>query len=108
VVGGVEQSGDKFDSPARRERVAASSASIIEAFSRHAEGAPEKPCLRFEDEWWTYGGLRGRAETFAATLGTWGLPPGERVAQLSNSPKTLPLCCPSVGGGSGTRRPERP
>ncbi|CAA9432514.1 MAG: Long-chain-fatty-acid--CoA ligase [uncultured Rubrobacteraceae bacterium] len=65
-------------------------ASVVEAFVRHAEGTPEKTCLRFEGEQWTYDRLRGRAETFAAALKTWGLKPGERVALfLGNSPDFL-------------------
>ena len=65
-------------------------ASIVQAFLRHAENTPEKLCLRFEGERWSYEGLRGRAETFAAALSTWGLGPGERVALYSgNSPDFL-------------------
>ena len=65
-------------------------ASIVEEFVRHAESTPEKTCLRFEGERWTYDRLRGRAETFAAALRTWGLQPGERVALfLGNSPDFL-------------------
>ena len=64
--------------------------SIVEAFVRHAEGTPEKLCLSFEGERWTYEQLRERAETFAAALRTWGLSPGERVALfLGNSPDFL-------------------
>ena len=60
--------------------------SIAQAFIRHAESTPEKPCLCFECERWTYKRLRERAETFAAALRTWGLKPGERVALfLGNS-----------------------
>jgi malonyl-CoA/methylmalonyl-CoA synthetase len=70
--------------------MAARPASIVEAFVRHAERAPEKLCLRFEGERWTYDRLRGRAETFAAALRSWGLRPGERVALfLGNSPDFL-------------------
>src|SRR5215216_2456003 len=61
-------------------------ASIVETFVRHAECTPEKLCLSFEGERWTYEQLRERAETFAAALRTWGLRPGERVALfLGNS-----------------------
>ncbi len=64
--------------------------SVVEAFVRHAEETPEKTCLRFEGEQWTYDLLRTRAETFAAALRTWGLKPGERVALfLGNSPDFL-------------------
>src|ERR687886_2206745 len=70
--------------------MAACPASIVEAFVRHAERAPEKLCLRFEGEQWTYDRLHGRAETFAAALRAWGLEPGERVALfLGNSPDFL-------------------
>jgi malonyl-CoA/methylmalonyl-CoA synthetase len=65
-------------------------ASIVEAFVRHAESTPEKPCLRFEGERWIHDRLRGRAETFAAALSAWGLKPGERVALYKgNSPDFL-------------------
>ena len=65
-------------------------ASIAEAFIRHAEDAPEKLCLRFEGERWTYERLRSRAETFATALRSWGLRAGERVALfLANSPNFL-------------------
>ena len=65
-------------------------ASIVEAYVRHAEGTPEKLFLSFEGERWTYEQLRERAETFAASLRTWGLSPGERVALfLGNSPDFL-------------------
>jgi malonyl-CoA/methylmalonyl-CoA synthetase len=70
--------------------MAARPASIVEAFLRHAENTPEKSCLRFEGERWSYERLRGRAETFAAALSTWGLKPGERVAlYVGNSPDFL-------------------
>src|SRR5215210_1079874 len=70
--------------------MAARPASIVEAFAWHAENTPEKTCLLFEGERWTYDRLRGRAETFAAALRTWGLQPGERVALfLGNSPDFL-------------------
>src|ERR687890_153725 len=65
-------------------------ASIVETFVRHAEGTPEKLCLSFEGERWTYEQLRERAETFAAALRSWGLNTGERVALfLGNSPDFL-------------------
>jgi malonyl-CoA/methylmalonyl-CoA synthetase len=64
--------------------------SIVEAFVRHAEGAPEKPCLLFEGEEWSYEELRERAATFASALRSWGLNTGERVALfLGNSPDFL-------------------
>jgi acyl-CoA synthetase (AMP-forming)/AMP-acid ligase II len=65
-------------------------ASIAEAFTRNAQRAPEKLCLRFEGEDWYYGRLRERAGAFAAALRTWGLKPGERVALfLRNHPDFL-------------------
>src|SRR5215207_8172541 len=70
--------------------MADSSSSIVEAFVRHAEGAPEKPCLLFEGEEWSYEELRERAATFASALRSWGLNTGERVALfLGNSPDFL-------------------
>jgi acyl-CoA synthetase (AMP-forming)/AMP-acid ligase II len=42
--------------------------SIVEAFARNAERTPHKLCLQFEDEEWTYGGLREHAGTFAAIV----------------------------------------
>jgi acyl-CoA synthetase (AMP-forming)/AMP-acid ligase II len=65
-------------------------ASIVEAFVRHAENTPEKKCLDFEGERWTYRRLYEQAETFAAALTAWGLRPGERVALfLGNCPDFL-------------------
>ena len=65
-------------------------ASIAEVFLRKAERAPEKLCIRFEDEDWSYGRLLRRGEAFAAALRTWGLTPGERVALfLGNHPDFL-------------------
>jgi malonyl-CoA/methylmalonyl-CoA synthetase len=65
-------------------------ASVVEAFVRHTEETPEKPCLRFEGELWTYDRLRGRVGDFTAVLKAWGLEPGERVALfLGNSPDFL-------------------
>jgi acyl-CoA synthetase (AMP-forming)/AMP-acid ligase II len=62
-------------------------ASVVEALVRHAERTPHKLCLLFEGEQWSYGRLRERAETFAATLRTWGPRPGDRVALfLGNCP----------------------
>ena len=68
----------------------ARAASIVEAFVRRAESTPEKLCLSFEGERWTYQQLCERAEVFSAALRTWGLGPGERVALfLGNSPDFL-------------------
>jgi acyl-CoA synthetase (AMP-forming)/AMP-acid ligase II len=65
-------------------------ASIVEALARHAERTPHKLCLLFEEEEWSYGRLRERAETFSAALRTWGLRPGDRVALfLGNHPDFL-------------------
>src|ERR687893_621947 len=65
-------------------------ASIAEAFVRSAERAPNKLCLRFERQEWTYGRLRQRAENFAAALSAWGLQTGDRVALfLENCPDFL-------------------
>ncbi len=70
--------------------MAKSPASIVEAFVVNAKRAPEKTCLLFEGERWTYERLHRRAETFAAALKSWGLEPGERVALfLGNSPDLL-------------------
>ena len=70
--------------------MADSSSSIVEAFVRHAEGTPEKPCLLFEGEEWSYEELRERAATFASALRSWGLNSGEHVALfLGNSPDFL-------------------
>jgi acyl-CoA synthetase (AMP-forming)/AMP-acid ligase II len=64
--------------------------SIVEAFARHAERAPDRLCLRFEGEELTYRGLRDRVDSFAAALRTWGLRPGDRVALfLENCPDFL-------------------
>ena len=65
-------------------------ASIAEAFARNAGRAPERLCLRFEGEDWSYGRLLGRVESFAVALRTWGLRPGDRVALfLGNHPDFL-------------------
>ncbi|HET7480909.1 MAG TPA: acyl-CoA synthetase [Rubrobacteraceae bacterium] len=67
-----------------------SPASIVESFIRHAERAPERLCLRFEGEEWTYGSLRQRAQAFASALRGRGLGPGDRVALfLENCPDLL-------------------
>ncbi len=65
-------------------------ASIAEVFVRNAERAPEKLCIRFEGENWSYGRLLRRVEVFAAALKSWGLKPGDRVALfLGNHPDFL-------------------
>ena len=62
-------------------------ASVAGLFLGHAEREPEKLCLLFEGERWSYGRLRTRAEKFAAALGARGISGGERVALfLGNSP----------------------
>jgi malonyl-CoA/methylmalonyl-CoA synthetase len=64
--------------------------SIAEAFDHNAGRTPEKLCLRFEGEEWTYQELRERAERFAAALATSGLRAGDRVALfLENCPEFL-------------------
>jgi len=66
--------------------MAARPTSVVEAFVRHAEHTPEKSCLLFEGEEWTYEKLRERAGSFASALRSWGLDSGERVALfLGNS-----------------------
>jgi malonyl-CoA/methylmalonyl-CoA synthetase len=65
-------------------------ASIVEAFVRNTERAPDRLCLRFESEQWAYGRLRERAENFATALKASGLLPKERVALfLGNCPEFL-------------------
>ena len=81
--------GDGLDAR-RRQTTETRPASIVEALARHAERTPHKLCLRFEEEEWSYGRLRERAETFSAALRTWGLQPGDRVALfLGNHPDFL-------------------
>jgi malonyl-CoA/methylmalonyl-CoA synthetase len=64
--------------------------SVVEVLARHAERAPEKLCLRFEGNEWSYGRLYGRAAGFAAASRTWGLRPGDRIALfLGNCPDFL-------------------
>src|SRR5918997_6608768 len=64
--------------------------SIVGTFVQHAENTPEKLCLHFEGERWSYERMRGRAENVAAALTKWGLRPGERVALfLGNHPDFL-------------------
>jgi len=67
-----------------------SPSSIVEAFVRHAERAPEKLCLRFEGEDRSYRRVRERAEAVAGALIAWGFRPGERAALfLENCPDFL-------------------
>src|SRR3712207_3833505 len=74
----------------RKRLMTAPTASIAEAFVRNARRAPNRLCLRFEDEEWTYQRLRARVEIFAAALMTWGLQQGDRVALfLGNYPDFL-------------------
>jgi len=64
--------------------------SIVGTFVQHAASTPEKLCLHFEGERWSYERMRGRAENVAAALTEWGLRPGERVALfLGNHPDFL-------------------
>ena len=71
-------------------RTGVAPASVVEAFVRHAREEPEKPCIFFEGDGWSYGRLLERAERFAAALGERGIARGERVALfLGNSPDFL-------------------
>ena len=66
------------------------SASVVEAFVGHADRAPDKTCLFFEGDEWSYGRMLERAERFAAALRGRDVAPGERVALfLGNSPDFL-------------------
>jgi malonyl-CoA/methylmalonyl-CoA synthetase len=61
--------------------------SIPQAFLANAERTPEKACLLFEGETYSYGRLAELARRWAAALRRWGLEPGQRVALfLENSP----------------------
>jgi malonyl-CoA/methylmalonyl-CoA synthetase len=61
--------------------------SIVAAFLAHAESAPDKPCLLFEDESWNYARLRTEALRWAGAYRAAGVQPGDRVALfLENSP----------------------
>ncbi len=63
------------------------SGSIVEAVFAHAQLAPERPALFFENQAFSYGRLYGEIERFARALGAWGLRRGDRVALfLENSP----------------------
>ncbi len=64
--------------------------SIVEAFLQHAERTPEKTCIAFEGDTYSYAWLRARAEGFAAALIADGIGPGDRVALfLENCPDFL-------------------
>jgi malonyl-CoA/methylmalonyl-CoA synthetase len=64
--------------------------SIVKAFTFPAERTPDKLCLRFEGDEWTYERLREWVENFAAALRTWSLRPRDRVALfLENCPDFL-------------------
>ena len=70
--------------------MANSPASVVEAFVGHVEKAPERMCLLFEGDKWSYGRLLELAEGVAAALGSRGISKGERVALfLGNSPDFL-------------------
>jgi malonyl-CoA/methylmalonyl-CoA synthetase len=74
----------------RRQTTETRPASVVETFARNAQSAPDKLCLRFEGEDWSYGRLLGRVRSFAAALRAWGLQPGDRVALfLGNHPDFL-------------------
>ncbi len=65
-------------------------ASIVEAFLHNARRTPEKTCIHFAGEAYTYAWLRKRAEAFAGALSAWGTEPGDRVALfLDNCPDFL-------------------
>jgi malonyl-CoA/methylmalonyl-CoA synthetase len=61
--------------------------SLLQVFLGHAERTPERLCLLFGAERYTYGELARRVTAFAQALRRHGLKPGERVALfLENSP----------------------
>ncbi|HUX87557.1 MAG TPA: acyl-CoA synthetase [Chloroflexota bacterium] len=61
--------------------------SIAQAFLNAAERAPERTCLLFDGQAFSYARLRDEAGRFAGSLLAWGLKPSDRVALfLENSP----------------------
>ena len=61
--------------------------SIAQAFLNVAERRPERPCLLFDGQSYSYARLRDEAGRFAGSLQAWGLKPDDRVALfLENSP----------------------
>ncbi len=62
-------------------------ASVLDAFRRHAAQSPEKPCIHFAGELYTYADVQQRVTAFAGGLAAGGIQPGERVALfLENCP----------------------
>src|SRR5579884_2386623 len=62
-------------------------ASIVEAFLSNSDRTPEKACIWFEGERYSYGRLREMAVRWAAAFRGWGLQPGDRAALfLENCP----------------------
>lgn len=65
-------------------------ASILAAFLDHARRTPEKPCIHFAGEAYSYGWLAARAGNVAAALTAQGLQRGDRAALfLENCPDFL-------------------
>ncbi|HLG51533.1 MAG TPA: acyl-CoA synthetase [Chloroflexota bacterium] len=61
--------------------------SIVEAFLRSRERMPEKACILFYGDTYTYERLGREVERWVAALRRWGLRPGDRIALfLANSP----------------------
>src|SRR5258708_3993426 len=60
------------------------------AFMQRASETPNKPCIHFEGETYTYAWLRLRFHRFARSLAASGIVPGDRVALfLDNRPDFL-------------------
>ena len=61
--------------------------SIVAAFLGHAARTPDKPCLLFEEESWSYARMRTEGLRWAGAYRAAGVRPGDRVALcLENSP----------------------
>jgi len=61
--------------------------SVVAAFLEHAERTPDKDCLLFEDESWSYARLRREALRWAGAYRAAAVQPGDRIAlYLENSP----------------------
>jgi len=64
--------------------------SIVAAFLHAVDRTPEKLCLVFEGERYSYARFRGLAVGWAGVLRRWGLQRGDRVALfLENGPAFL-------------------
>ncbi|MBI3970898.1 MAG: acyl--CoA ligase, partial [Chloroflexi bacterium] len=62
-------------------------ASIAGAFLDVCRRTPDKPCLLFEGETYSYAHLREEVVRWARALRSWGVQPGDRAALfLENSP----------------------